>query len=135
MADFAAQEWGDAEARGAEVGAGSADSVGAPAGAEGEGVGERGDFWKARPDVSYGTAMVAAGYGRPLPSVVHGVRLAPGITLVLDGSALSDDDVAAIDTAARPLLDELHRRGLLTPIDSPAESPARPPADHSRRSP
>ncbi|WP_346042729.1 hypothetical protein [Actinomadura chokoriensis] len=113
----------------------SADSLSTPAGAEGEGAGERRDFWKAGPDVSYGTATVAADYGRPLPPVVQGVRLAPGITLVLDGPALSGDDVAAIDAAARPLLDELHRRGLLTPIESPAESPARPPADHFRRSP
>jgi hypothetical protein len=132
---FAAQERVDAEADTAEVDSESADSVGAPAGAEGEGVSERGDFWKARPDVSYGTATVAADYGRPIPPVVQGVRLAPGVTLVLDGPALSGDDVAAIDAAARPLLDELYRRGLLTPIESPAESPARPPADHFRRSP
>ncbi|NKZ02747.1 MerR family transcriptional regulator [Actinomadura latina] len=88
-------------------------------------------FWAARPDVSYGGATISSDYGRPLPSVVHGVRLAPGLTLLLDGPAPSDDDLAAIDTAARPLLDELRRRGLLTP----AESPAHPSAAHSRRSP
>lgn len=121
----------------------AADSVGAPAGPAGERVRERSEFWRVRPDVSYGPATVAADYGRPLPPVVQGVRLAPGLTLVLDGPALSDDDLAAIDAAARPLLDELRRRGLLTPGDSPAgspvelpvESPARPPADHFRRSP
>ncbi|MFA1549243.1 helix-turn-helix domain-containing protein [Actinomadura chokoriensis] len=98
--------------------------------ADGE-AGQRGNFWSARPDVSYGRASVSADYGRPLPPVVQGVRLAPGLTLLLDGPALSDDDLAAIDTAARPLLDELHRRGLLTPAQSPAFSSEA----HSRRSP
>ncbi|CNE02595.1 transcriptional regulator [Mycobacterium tuberculosis] len=117
----------------------TADSMAAPAGPERDQAGERSDFWKARPDVSYGPATVAPDYGRPLPPVVHGVRLAPGVTLVLDGPAPSDDDLAAIDAAARPLLDELRRRGLLTagesPAERPAESLARPPADHFRRSP
>jgi hypothetical protein len=107
------------------------DSAGAPAGRAGAGAGEQASFWTARPDVSYDRATVSADYGRPLPPVVQGVRLASGLTLLLDGPALSDDDLAAIDTAAQPLLDELHRRGLLTP----AETPAHPPAAHSRRSP
>jgi hypothetical protein len=81
--------------------------------------------------VSYDRGAVSADYGRPLPPVVQGVRLESGLTLLLDGPALSDDDLAAIDAAAQPLLDELHRRGLLTP----AEIPAHPPAAHSRRSP
>ncbi|WP_255204910.1 MerR family transcriptional regulator [Actinomadura sp. BRA 177] len=103
-----------------------------PAGAPADvGAGERTNFWAARPDVSYDRATVSADYGRPLPPVVQGVRLTSSLTLLLDGPALSDDDLAAIDTAARPLLDELRRRGLLTP----AESPAHPPAAHSRRSP
>ncbi|SNT46706.1 MerR HTH family regulatory protein [Actinomadura meyerae] len=88
-------------------------------------------FWKARPDVSYRPATVAADYGRPRPPVVQGVRLAQGVTLLLDGSALTGDDLAAIETAARPLLDVLHRRGLL----APAQSPASPSEAHLRRSP
>ncbi|WP_243719186.1 MerR family transcriptional regulator [Actinomadura sp. KC06] len=90
----------------------------------------RGTFWNTRPDVSYRSATVADDYGAPLPPVVQGVRLAPGATLLLDAAALNGDDLAAIQNAARPLLDTLHRRGLLVP----AESPAIPYADPSRRS-
>ncbi|MER7544804.1 MerR family transcriptional regulator [Spirillospora sp. NPDC127506] len=92
---------------------------------------EKANFWAVRPDVSYReAATVSADYGTPLPAVVQGVRLAPGLTLLLDGPALSDDDLAAIDAAARPLLAELRRRGLVTP----AESPAHPPEANFRRS-
>lgn len=134
-----AGEGAEATARPAEssVRGGIAAPVGGSAGAPStdardaaHGGGERGDFWSVRPDVSYGRATVSADYGKPLPPVVQGVRLAPGLTLLLDGPALDDDDLAAIDSAARPLLDELHRRGLLTP----AESPAFPPEAHFRRS-
>lgn len=93
---------------------------------------EAGDaFWKTRPDVSHKPATVAAEYGRPLPPVVQGVQLASGVTLLLDGAVLAEDDLAAIEAAARPLLEVLHRRGLF----SPAESPAFPPDAHFRRSP
>ncbi|MFA1542426.1 MerR family transcriptional regulator [Actinomadura monticuli] len=104
---------------------------GAPAGPAVGGAGRRKDFWSARPDVSYDRANVSVDYGRPLPPVVQGVRLAPGVTLLLDGPTLSGGDLAALDAAARPLLDELRRRGLLTTADSPAL----PPEAHSRRSP
>src|SRR5690606_40260627 len=67
----------------------------------------------------------------PRPTVVQGVRLTPGLTLLLDVPVLDGEDLAAIETAARPLLDELRRRGLLTTDPSPAY----PPADTSRRSP
>ncbi|MFI0372019.1 MerR family transcriptional regulator [Actinomadura sp. 1N219] len=100
-----------------------------------ETTGHRGDasrrtFWNTRPDVSYSSATVADDYGAALPTVIQGVRLAPGVTLLLDAAALNGDDLAAIETATRPLLDTLHRRGLL----APAESPAIPSADPSRRS-
>ncbi|WP_230420831.1 helix-turn-helix domain-containing protein [Actinomadura soli] len=103
--------------------------------AEEEGAGRhaeaaRGTFWNTRPDVSYRPAIVADDYGIPLPPVVQGVRLASGVTLLLDVSALNGDDLAAIENAARPLLDVLHQRGLL----ALAESPAFPSADPSRRS-
>ena len=96
----------------------------------------RSAFWSARPDVSYTEAAIADDYGESdasaeaRPTVVQGVRLAQGLTLLLDVPALEGDDLAAIETAARPLLDELRRRGLL----SPAASPALLPADSSRRS-
>ncbi|MFG2247032.1 MerR family transcriptional regulator [Spirillospora sp. NPDC048823] len=113
----------------------------------------RATFWRTRPDVSYGAVTITDDYGRPddhrrvdhagsdglvgsddcgepRPSVVQGVRLTSGLTLLLDVPALSGDDLTAIETAARPLLDELRRRGLL----APAASPAFQPADPSRRS-
>ncbi|MER6810927.1 MerR family transcriptional regulator [Spirillospora sp. NPDC000708] len=89
----------------------------------------RGRFWSARPDMSFGRATVAADYARPVLPVVQGVRLAPDLTLLLEAGSLSADDLRAIETAARPLLDELAARGL---IASPADS-ARPPADPPRR--
>ncbi|TDE13423.1 hypothetical protein E1289_37300 [Actinomadura sp. 6K520] len=84
-----------------------------------------------RPDISYTEAAVATDYGtgapaESRPTVVQGVRLTPGLTLLLDVPALDGEDLAAIETAARPLLDELHRRGLLTPTTSPAFLPADP---------
>ncbi|GAA4620558.1 hypothetical protein GCM10023196_005030 [Actinoallomurus vinaceus] len=45
-------------------------------------------------------------------ALVRGVRLAPGVTLLLDSSP-SPDDAAAIVAAAAPLLDLLTERGLL----------------------
>ncbi|XRQ06548.1 MerR family transcriptional regulator [Actinomadura welshii] len=106
-----------------------------PAGREREA--GRSAFWRARPDISYTDATVADDYGRPDASpepratAVQGVRLVPGLTLLLDVPALDGEDLAAIETAARPLLHELRRRGLLTS----AESPAFLPADPSRRFP
>ncbi|GLW66018.1 hypothetical protein Arub01_42620 [Actinomadura rubrobrunea] len=59
-------------------------------------------------------------------SVVQGVRLAPGVTVLLDAPALGEDDLAAIAAAAGPLLDELRRRGLLDPIDTHPHPSGRP---------
>ncbi|WP_243773825.1 MerR family transcriptional regulator [Actinomadura barringtoniae] len=63
-----------------------------------------------------------AGERREPLSVVQGVRLAAGLTLMLDVPALTGDDLAAIEIAARPLVDELARRGLIGSIDSPGRS-------------
>ncbi|WP_141580187.1 MerR family transcriptional regulator [Actinomadura sp. WMMA1423] len=87
------------------------------------GGGGRESFWSKRPDVSFRRNIVTDGYGEPRPAVVQGVRLAPGLTVLLDVPALNGDDLAAIEAAARPLLDELHRRGLLVPAENTAESP------------
>ncbi|TYK51128.1 MerR family transcriptional regulator [Actinomadura decatromicini] len=95
----------------------------------------RSGFWKNRPDLAYERAIAATDdLDRPRPPVVQGVRLASGLTLLLDVPSLSNDDLAAIEHAARPLLDELHRRGLLTDGESLAPSPAFMPVDPSRRS-
>jgi DNA-binding transcriptional MerR regulator len=107
----------------------------------GDGGRERKSFWKARPDVSYSEATVAGDYQATRHTVVQGVRLVPGLTVLLDVPALSGDDLAAIETAARPLLDELRRRGLLTedsaedPAESPAGVPAGNPAEGSTQTP
>jgi hypothetical protein len=55
-----------------------------------------------------------------LPAVVHGIRLTDGVTLLFDGgTAPGAADLTALAAAARPMLDELHRRGLLavSPFD------------------
>jgi DNA-binding transcriptional MerR regulator len=57
----------------------------------------------------------AGRYGASLPAgLVRGVRLAPGVTLLLEGADRepSPDDVIAIADAAQPLLGELASRGL-----------------------
>ncbi|MEV0660556.1 MerR family transcriptional regulator [Actinomadura luteofluorescens] len=102
----------------------------APEGAEG---GERGSFWSTRPDVSFRQNFDASGYGEQRPAIVQGVRLAPGLTVLLEVPDLNGDDLAAIEAAARPLLDELRRRGLLAPAKNPAESPDFQPAAPPRR--
>lgn len=122
-------------ASGPEAAAGESDSTaapppgtGAPPPADGEAP-PRERFWNTRPDVSFGRTALAEGPTRPVPPVVQGVRLAPDLTLLLEVGALSAEDLHAIESAARPLLDELAARGL---IASPAHS-ARPPADPPRR--
>ncbi|GGU92080.1 hypothetical protein GCM10010182_04030 [Actinomadura cremea] len=79
-------------------------------------------FWRERPDVSHRPATVA-GYRAPHAAVVQGVRLAPDLTLLLEVPALTDADLTAIESAARPFLDELHRRGLIAdPVAPPRRS-------------
>lgn len=75
------------------------------------------------------------------PAVVPGLRLAAGVTLLLDAAArgLTAEDLAAIEAAARPLLDELRRRGLHpdapdhpAPPENPDRSEPAPPASPGR---
>jgi hypothetical protein len=67
-----------------------------------------------------GWPVSAAGHGNPAdpgPSrLVPGIRLAPGVTLLLEGADREPgpDDLTAIVNAARPLLEELASRGLRT---------------------
>ncbi len=84
---------------------------------------ERAGFWRDRPTTPLApdaTAAVArpaghaaAALGPPAadPHTLTGVRLAPGVTLLLE-SAPDTGDVAALRAAAGPLLTELARRGL-----------------------
>ncbi|MCW2881733.1 MAG: putative transcriptional regulator, MerR family [Sphaerisporangium sp.] len=70
---------------------------------------------------------VAPAFGRPTgvrPSpqpegLLHGVRLAPGVTLLLEGRTPSPDDVAALQEAAATLLDALRDRDLADPGTGP----------------
>jgi DNA-binding transcriptional MerR regulator len=62
--------------------------------------------------------------------LVHGVRLAPGVTLLLEGAGREPgpDDVTAILNAARPLLAELASRRLREPgPEHPVDAPGPPP--------
>jgi len=67
----------------------------------------------------------------PPTGLVHGVRLAPGVTLLLEGAGREPgpDDVTEIMNAARPLLEELASRHLRAsgpghPRDVQGQSPA-----------
>ncbi len=64
----------------------------------------------------------------PLAGLVHGVRLAPGVMLLLEGADREPgpDDVTEIVNAARPLVRKLADRGLC------ACSPGDPPGGRSR---
>jgi DNA-binding transcriptional MerR regulator len=85
-----------------------------------------------------GTALSAA-HGDPVDRgrsrLVHGVRLAPGVTLLLEGAAREPglDDLTAILNAARALLAELASRRLREPgPEHPADVPGPPPEVGSR---
>src|SRR5579859_1026868 len=72
--------------------------------------------------VGAGGAVGDGGRGR----LVHGVRLAAGVTLLLEGAARepAPDDVDAILNSARALLAELAGRGLREPgAEHPADAP------------
>jgi DNA-binding transcriptional MerR regulator len=57
-------------------------------------------FWAARP-------------APPTSALVHGVRIADGVTVMLAAARVpTQDDIAAIEEAAGPLLDVLRQRGL-----------------------
>ncbi|MEV6149268.1 helix-turn-helix domain-containing protein [Nonomuraea sp. NPDC052129] len=78
----------------------------------------RGRFWAARP----ADTPPPDGAGRPAPlprprghgALVRGIRLADGVTLVLDGAGRTpaEDDIQAVLTAAAPLLALLEERKL-----------------------
>jgi DNA-binding transcriptional MerR regulator len=90
-----------------------------------------GGFWKRGPDVDVPMAASTSGLidvepgrlapgsapaetgGRPGVATLQGVRLADGVTLLLDRvRSLRDDEVRAIQVAAERLLEALRARGL-----------------------
>ncbi|HEY7487834.1 MAG TPA: MerR family transcriptional regulator [Streptosporangiaceae bacterium] len=90
-----------------------------------------------RPAAALRFARTAADGPEEAPGVVvvPGLRLAAGVTLLLDDGAheFSADDLAAIEAAARPLLHELRRRGIhAAPPEDPDRTEPAPPAAPGR---
>ncbi|MEU9832809.1 MerR family transcriptional regulator [Streptosporangium sp. NPDC048047] len=70
----------------------------------------------AGPSTAPGPRAPAPPPGGPQAVAVHGVRLAPGVTLLLDGGrAPSPDDLTAIGAASRALLAVLREHDLVPP--------------------
>jgi DNA-binding transcriptional MerR regulator len=72
----------------------------------------RGRFWAAAPVAASDSDDIDTVIN-PMAARVHGIRLNDTVTVLLDASrAPTDDEVAAIEAAAAPLMDLLHRLGL-----------------------
>ena len=91
-------------------------------------------FWARQPRQSVAEAPSTGtdedGTDVPPASLVYGIRLAPGLTLLLDGPDREPgpEDMTRIVNAARPLLEELASRGLAasasrhaTELDNPQD--------------
>jgi DNA-binding transcriptional MerR regulator len=88
-------------------------------------------FW-ARPSRPPGPEPAAGRRPGPgAPGLVHGIRLAPGVVLLLEGAdrAPGPDDAADIRYAAQPLLRALAGRGLCAPdlVRPPGPEPGAEP--------
>ena len=66
-------------------------------------------------------ARNGGGTGPAGSTALQGIRLGPGVTLLLETAALSAEDVAALRSAAAPLLDELTERELLAKASTRGE--------------
>jgi DNA-binding transcriptional MerR regulator len=90
-----------------------------------------GRFWARQPQQPVAgapaTGMDQEGGDSPTAGLVYGIRLAPGATLLLDGPGREPgtEDMAAILSAARRLLEELASRGLgaFDALANPADNP------------
>ncbi|WP_026414136.1 MerR family transcriptional regulator [Actinomadura oligospora] len=89
----------------------------------------RDSFWTVQPSVRFHREPALDTPPADEPVLVQGVRIAPGVTVMVETRHLDEDDLAAIAESAAPLLDTLRRRGLLGPAgrdDSPQRhSPGR----------
>jgi nitroreductase len=102
--------------------AGAAAPAPAPASGDGAEAG-RGRFWSARPlqaPAPAGPAPAtppAVPAERPAGALIHGIRLAPDVSLLLEGTGATPDDeaLAVVVRAAQPLLDALRALGLSHP--------------------
>ncbi|WP_051452133.1 MerR family transcriptional regulator [Actinospica robiniae] len=74
----------------------------------------RGRFWSARPLQASAPRATAGPNAATGNTLIHGIRLAPGVSLLLDAAAAAPDDeaLAVIAQAAQPLLDALAALGL-----------------------
>jgi hypothetical protein len=129
---------------GAVVPAGPARSVGAARGLAAAALRREG-FWREAPAEAAPAAPAAPEAAERAPgadggsgdgvATLRGVRLGAGATLLLEpGRELAEADLRAVLEAARPLLAELHARGLAGPPADPASglssaSPADPAPD------
>ena len=90
-----------------------------------------GRFWARQPQPVAGASAAGtdqdAGDG-PTAGLVYGIRLAPGVTLLLDGPGREPgpEDMTRIANAARPLLKELASRGLAASATPHAAEPGNP---------
>jgi len=113
---------------------GSWPATGAGALAAGSPVAAPSRFWARQPRQSVAEAPSTGtdedGTDVPPASLVYGIRLAPGLTLLLDGPDREPgpEDMTRIVNAARPLLEELASRGLAasaarhpTELDNPQD--------------
>ncbi|MEV5569641.1 MerR family transcriptional regulator [Spirillospora sp. NPDC052269] len=73
----------------------------------------RDSFWTVQPSTRFHREPTLGAPPVDEPALVQGVRLAPGVTVIVETRHLSGDDLAAIAESAAPLLDTLRRRGLL----------------------
>ncbi|MBR7838067.1 MerR family transcriptional regulator [Actinospica durhamensis] len=77
----------------------------------------RGRFWSARPlraPTTQAEHTAQPEPAEPFGARMHGIRLAPDVSLLLDGADHAPDDaaIAVLTQAARPLLDALRALGL-----------------------
>jgi hypothetical protein len=92
-------------------------------------------------DESEGAESAEGAVVATTPAVVPGIRLAAGVTLLLDGDLgpITAADLAAIEVAARPLLNALRSRGLHTERTpepaKPADLPGSPESSEPAASP
>ena len=77
---------------------------------------------RVRPGQWFAAPRLTRPSASPVGGIVHGVRLAAGVTLLLEGADREPgpEDVGGIIDAARPLLEELARRRLLKMADGQA---------------
>ncbi|WP_067825419.1 MerR family transcriptional regulator [Actinomadura kijaniata] len=96
----------------------------------------------ARPTAQPARRSAAQPAAQPA-ALVQGIRLAPGVVVMLDAPIPdgpgpippTPEDLTALQSAARPLLAELHRRGLLPAGHTSPDAPRPQETPHSQEAP